>query len=218
MNKNQDLTVPDDHQNLESGSGIDRREMVRRLMLAGGAGFVWPAMAEGHAIGRNLTATAAAAETGAGAAEAPWTPEFLDAHQNGTLVVLAERIIPGSTKAQVGPFIDLLLSVDTLDSQQGFLASLSAFEAESLKRFSHPYKDLTETQQIEILTSASTAKPGHATEGQPLQVTLRDHFENMKSWVSRAYYSSETGMKELGWTDQVFFTSFPGCQQSAEHQ
>ena len=216
MNKEQDLTVLDHHRKRESG--INRREMVRRLMMAGGAGLALPGITEGHPIAKHLANAGALAQTGAQTAKPDSDPVFFDPHQDETLTVLAERIIPGSSKAQVSGFIGLLLSVDTQDAQKQFLASLSAFEAESLRRFSHPYKDLTETQQNEILTSASTAEPGQAAEGQPRQVTLRDHFENMKSWVSGAYYSSEIGMKELGWTGQVVFASFPGCQESSEHQ
>jgi len=216
MNKNQDLNVTGNQRNTEGG--INRREMVRRLMLAGGAGLALPGMAEGHPNAKHAAGPAASDGAGTKAAEANWSPAFLDPHQYETLVVLAERIIPGSTKAQVSRFIDLLLSVDTQDAQKKFLASLSAFEAESLRRFSHPYKDLTEAQQDEILTSASTAKPGQAKEGQPLQVTMLNHFENLKGWISGAYYSSETGMKDLGWTGQVFFTSFPGCQESGGKQ
>lgn len=187
-------------------------------MLAGGAGIALPGIVEGHPVAKHLADKSALAEASSKTAGANWTPAFLDPHQNETLVVLAERIIPGSDKAQVNRFIDLLLSVDTQDAQKRFLASLSAFEAESLRRFSHPYKGLTQTQQDEILTLASTAKPGRVAQDQPYQVTIGDHFENLKTWISGAYYSSEIGMKELGWTGQVYFTSFPGCQQSGEQQ
>lgn len=211
--------VPAVHGNRSnSETGINRREMVRRLMLAGGAGFALPGIAEGHPIARHLATQGAAAQAASTAAKAEWSPAFLDQHQSKTLEVLGERIIPGSSKAQVNRFIDLLLSVDTQDAQKKFIASLSAFEAESLKRFSHPYKDLTASQQNEILTSASTAKHGESSEDHPHGVTLHNHFENLKSWISGAYYSSEVGMKELGWTGDVFFTSFPGCQDSGDHQ
>jgi hypothetical protein len=215
MNKNQDLAVHGNQPNPDSG--INRREMVRRLMMVGGAGFVLPGVAEEHPIAGHLANQDTVAETGAKVANADWAPAFLDQHQSQTLTVLGERIIPGSSKAQVNRFIDLLLSVDTQDTQKEFLVSLSAFEAESLKRFSRPYKDIPETQQDEVLTFASTTKHGEAAEGQPRRVTIRDHFENIKSWVSGAYYSSEVGMKELGWTGEVFFTSFPGCQGSGDH-
>jgi len=216
MNKKQVPAAPGHSSNPETG--INRREMVRRLMLAGGAGFALPGIAEGHPIARHLANQGATAKAASAAAKTDGSPAFLDRHQSKTLEVLGERIIPGSSKAQVNRFIDLLLSVDTQDAQKKFIASLSAFEAESLKRFSHAYKDLTVNQQNEILTSASTAKQGEATEGQPQQITLRDHFENLKSWISGAYYSSEVGMKELGWTGEVFFTSFPGCQDPEQHR
>jgi hypothetical protein len=216
MNRNQFPAVSGNRSNSETG--INRREMVRRLMMAGGAGLALPGIAEGHPVARHLANQGAAAQTASTTARTDGSPAFLDQHQSETLEVLGERIIPGSSRAQVNRFIDLLLSVDTQDVRKKFLASLSAFEAEALKRFSHPYKDLTVNQQNEILTSASTARHGEAAEGQPHRVTLRDHFENLKSWVSGAYYSSEVGMKELGWTGDVFFTSFPGCQDPGKHQ
>ncbi len=211
MSREQESTAGGNRPN--SKGGINRREMVQRLMLAGGAGFALPNVAEGHPLAGRHANQQADEET---AAKAPWTPEFLDPHQNETMAVLAERIIPGSGDAQVNRFIDLLLSVDTQDAQTKFLASLSAFEAESLRRFSLPFVELTEAQQNSILTSASAAKRGDPAQGLAQQITMRDHFENIKEWVAGAYYSSEVGMKEMGWTGQVYFTSFPGCQQSSE--
>lgn len=215
MKKKQDLTVPENQ--ADPKYGINRREMVRRLMLAGGAGLGLPGVAEGYAATKNLTRQDTTTEAGTATAEAEWSPTFLDQHQSETLTVLGERIIPGSSKAQVNQFIDLLLSVDTQDAQKEFLASLSAIEAESLRRFSHPYKDLAETQQNEILNSASKEKQRGNAENKTMQITMRDHFGNIKNWIASAYYSSEIGMKELGWTGQVFFTSFPGCQESRDH-
>jgi hypothetical protein len=42
-------------------------------------------------------------------------------------------------------------------------------------------------------------------------VTLRDHFDRIKGWVVDAYYSSEPGLKELGYSGQMFFAEFPNC-------
>ena len=192
--------------------------MVRRLVMAGGAGLSVAGMAEGHPIVKHLANHNTVAAANAKAANADWSPAFLDQHQSETLDVLGERIIPGSSKAQVNRFIDLLLSVDTQDAQKKFLAALSAFEAESLRRFSHPYKEVAENQQNEILEFASTMKSADAAEGQTQRANMREHFENIKNWVVGAYYSSEIGMKELGWTGQVIFPSFPGCKDSVEHR
>lgn len=215
MNKERDLTLPGNYPHRESG--INRREMVRQLIMAGGAGLALPSVAEGRPADKHLESQRSTADAGVVSAKAEWSPAFLDHHQSKTLTVLSERIIPGSSKAQVSRFIDLLLSVDTQDAQMKFLASLSAFEAESLRRFSRPYKDLAEIQQNEILATASAEKQGEASGGKPLQFTMRDHFENIKGWVAGAYYSSEIGMEEMGWTGQVYFSSFPGCQESGEH-
>ena len=209
--------------------GINRREVIERLLGGAGAGLVVPGVAAAHPMHKHLMSEATLAEADAKATAAEWSPEFLDPHQNETLIVLAERIIPGSTRAQVNRFIDLLLSVDTQENQKKFLASLSAFEAEGLNRYQHPFKDLTEEQQNQILTAASTEKSGQPEgsgdwswfavpkEAGEHRVTLRDHFENMKGWVRDAYYSSEVGMKELGWTGQVAWDSFPGCQHPEGH-
>lgn len=216
MNKNHDPVTAGGPSGPQSG--ISRRELVRRLMIAGSAGLSLPGIAAGHPIARHLANHSTVAEAGAQTAKADWSPVFLDHHQAETLEVLGERIIPGSSEAQVNRFIDLLLSVDTQEAQTKFLASLSAFEAESLKRFSRPYKDSTETQQNEILAFASAVKPGETAEGQSQRVSIGDHFENIKRWVADAYFSSEIGMKELGWTGEVFFTSFPGCPDSSGHR
>jgi hypothetical protein len=39
----------------------------------------------------------------------------------------------------------------------------------------------------------------------------------LKGWISVAYYSSEIGMKELGWTPDRVFASFPGCEHPEGH-
>jgi hypothetical protein len=227
MENNSNLPVV----NNSSQRGMNRREMVRRLFAGAGAAFALPGVASAHPVHKHLTDPAVMEAADAQATAAEWSPAFLDPHQNETLVVLAERIVPGSTKAQVNRFIDLLLSVDTQDNQKKFLAALSAFEAEALSRHSHPYKELTEEQQNHILTDASTAgsedperqaarrRPTSPSEESPPtpQQALRDHFENLKSWVSGAYYSSEIGMRELGWTGNYFYESFPGCQHPEGH-
>ena len=59
------------------------------------------------------------------------------------------------------------------------------------------------------------APPAPGSDDSP--PNLRDHFENLKGWVSGAFYSSEFGMKELGWTGQVMRESYPGCEHTDGH-
>ena len=46
---------------------------------------------------------------------------------------------------------------------------------------------------------------------------IRTHFENLKEWIVGGYYSSEIGMRELGWTGQLFFDKLPGCDHPDGH-
>jgi hypothetical protein len=142
----------------------------------------------------------------------------LNQFQSRRLVVLAERIVPGSEKAQVNRFIDLLLSVDNEKHQRDFIDALAAFETESGKRFGKRLPALEGAQLDEILTDASINKvAAQETSGQREQSGLYTHFENLKGWISGAYYSSEAGMRELGWTEDRVFEKFPGCEHPEGH-
>lgn len=198
--------------------GLTRREMVQRLLAGAGAGAAWPLVAASHPIYEHLTSGAIFEEAEKlGAAD--WKPVFLSAQQNESLDALSENIVPGSRKAQVNRFIDLLLSVDTLEHKKDFADSLAAFEAESQKRFGKRFPSLEAGQQNMLLTEASTRpakenSPSGDGKGNP---GLREHFENLKGWISGAYYSSEVGMRELGWTEDRVFERFPGCEHPEGH-
>jgi hypothetical protein len=195
--------------------GLTRREWGRRMMAGAAAGIAAPALREARGAMAALPEAPAAEES---------TPSFFDVPQNETLIALAERIVPGSTGAHVNRFLDAAVSADTQEGQKKFVSSLNALEGESLHRFSASFKDLSASQQDEVLTAASTAQPSSPTldtvaEGisgkQPAVPSLRDYFENLKDWISMAYYSSEAGMKELGWTGENFFESLPACEHDS---
>ncbi len=213
--KESPLGILNNHEPTEA-RGLNRRQVMQGLL--GTAGTV---LVLGH--------TMEAADSQAAATD--WQPIFFDSHQNETLIALAERILPNSSRALVNRFIDTLISVDTQENQKKFLASLGAFDHEGITRYNQPFKNLTEDQQNAILTAASTAKASEPGQGgrrrrrptvptpgseEPARTT-RDHFENIKGWVTGAFYSSELGMKELGWTGQVAWESLPGCPHPDGH-
>jgi hypothetical protein len=197
---------------------LTRREMVRRLLVGAGAGTAWPLVAASHPFFGHLTNNMAfdTAET-LGAAD--WKPLFLSAQQDETLIAFAEAIVPGSKTAQVNQFIDLLLSVDTDQHKKNFGESLGAFETESQKRFGKGYSSLDAGQQNGLLTNAAArpVKNDSAGGAENEDSGLHKHFENLKGWISGAYYSSEAGMRELGWTGDYAFASFPGCEHPEGH-
>ncbi len=198
---------------------LTRREMVRRLVAGMGAGAAWPLVADSHPI-HEILRNDAVLEEAEKLVGADWKPLFLDAQQNESLIAIAEAIVPGSTKAQVNRFIDLLLSVDTDNHKKEFAAALAAFEAESQKRFGKGFPSLDDRQKNMLLTDAAATPAEQISSGggEKENAGLHGHFENLKGWISGAYYSSEIGMRELGWTEDRVFASFPGCEHPEGHQ
>ncbi len=197
---------------------LTRREMVQRLIAGAGAGAAWPLVAASHPVYEHL-ANGAMFEEAEKLGATNWKPLFLNAQQEETLAALAEAIVPGSRKAQADRFIDLLLSVDTVEHQKSFVDSLAAFETESQKRFGKRFPALDGGEQNALLTDASTQptkENSSGTDGTE-KAGLRRHFENLKGWISGAYYSSEAGMRELGWTEDRVFEKFPGCEHPEGH-
>jgi hypothetical protein len=198
---------------------LTRREMVQRLLAGAGAGAAWPLVAASHPVYellRNEAILAEAEKLGT----AGWKPVFLNSQQNETLTALAESIVPGSTKAQVNRFLDLLLSVDKPENQHKFVKSLMMFDAEAQKRYGNNFASLDDNQKIALLTEASAGPASSDSSNSQTAGTkpiFHEHFENLKGWVSGAYYSSEIGMRELGWTGDYVFETFPGCTHPGEH-
>jgi len=212
--------LPVIHDQTAQAGRLTRREVMQRLLAGAGAGAAWPLVAGSHPILEHLangTLFDGAGKLGA----KDWKLLFLNAQQEETLAALAEAIVPGSRKAQADRFIDLLLSVDTAEHRKGFLDSLAAFETESQKHFGKRFPALNTVEQNTLLTDAST-QPAEAKQDSPIGASksnhrMREHFENLKGWVSGAYYSSEIGMRELGWTEDRVFERFPGCDHPEGH-
>jgi Gluconate 2-dehydrogenase subunit 3 len=217
---------------LTSEGGLGRRQWLQGLVGGVGAGLVAiPGLAQTHPIHAHLADPATVAAADAKSAAAGWKPEFLDLYQFETLSSLCERILPGAVKLKADRFIDELLSVDTSENQQAFLSALGGIDGEARARYAKPWKALTEAQQIELLTAASTAAAPEDAGGRDLRArnapaapsdaaggSLRGHFEHLKGWVVGSYYSSEAGMRELGFTGNQFYPSFPGCEHPDGHK
>ena len=197
---------------------LTRREMVQRLLAGACAGAAWPLVAASHPIYAHLANGAIFEETEKLAA-AEWKPLFLNAQQEETLAALAETIVPGSRKAHADRFIDLLLSVETAEHRKNFVDSLTAFETESQKRFGKRFPALNAGEQNALMTDVSMQRAKENSSGTDgtVKTGLRKHFENLKGWITGAYYSSEAGMRELGWTEDRVFERFPGCEHPEGH-
>jgi hypothetical protein len=211
---------------MAGAGGVGRRQVLQGLTVLG-AGLAMPGGVEAHLM---APARAAAKAKGASGALA-----FLDAHQFATVSRLCALIVPKSDVAGADRFIDELLAVAGTRRQRRFLTAFGAIEGAALERFQKPFKALTEPQQVEVLTVASTGESGRPywtwQPGTVLELpkqdddddaddesrTLRDHFDFLKRWIADAYYTSEAGLRELGYTGNMLFAEFPDCTHP-EHQ
>jgi hypothetical protein len=216
MRTEKELTVI--HNEAAQADRLTRREMVQRLIAGAGAGAAWPLVAGSHPIYAHLI-SGAMFEEAEKLGETNWKPLFLSAQQEETLATLAEIVVPGAREAHADRFIDLLLSVDTTEHRKNFAESLAAFETESQKRFGKRFPALAASEQNTLLTDASTQPANQDSSRGESRVNsgLRKHFDNLKGWISGAYYSSEVGMRELGWTEDRVFEKFPGCEHPEGH-
>ena len=205
---------PDQSKNIpitpvDTSAGIPRREALQALLGGVGVGFALPAIVEAqHPVHQHLVSPSTLEQAQQKAAVSAYAPEFLDAHQLKTLEMLAEAIVPGSTNARVAPFLDQLLAVESLDNQRAFLGALGAFDMAAITKHGKAWTAIATAEQDALLREASTADAKSA---------IRGHFQNLKDWIAGAYYSSEPGMRELGWTGNMFFSELPGCDHPGGH-
>ena len=206
MHSKNDLTILEDK--TERVQTLSRREAGKRLLAGIAAGAAAPWMSAAHPIWKHFEDDELL-ERAAGVA-ADEKPAFLNQAQFASVVASAETILPGSTKAGVAKFIDLLLSVDSARNQKVFLDSLAQMEAESSKRFSKTIDRLSSDERNELFEKVSQAGDAQANHS-----SLKA-FLHLREWIAGSYYSSEIGMRELGWTPDRVFAEFPGCSHSDE--
>jgi hypothetical protein len=202
-----------------------RRQVLHTLVGSVGAGLAAPGLARAEA-----SHARAQAPPGSDATSVALSPAgFLDEKQLETLASLAEAIVPGSTQAGVAAFVDRLIAIEPREQQRDFLAALGAIQAEAIARYGRSWLSLDGAERSALLTAASTGASSRTRRywkpGEPVLVprpdkhppTLRDRFDVIKERVATAYWSSEKGMKELGWTGQMVHAEFAGCTHPDGH-
>ena len=211
----------------ESQRGLTRREILQRVFAGIGTTLAAPLTAGAHPVMRHLSrlASLSTAEE-----EANWSPQFLSSKQNDALIAIAERMLPGAGAGHVNRAIDLLMTVETEANRKLFALTLTALDGQAAKQFHSEIAKLSPSQIDEVLTLCAEQEPPHAehdddapgwklNERTPLTgpPNLRDHFENLKGWIVATYYSSEAGLRELGWSDEFYFEGPEECAHPEGH-
>lgn len=144
---------------------------------------------------------------------AAWKPKLFDSHQNETVVVLTELIIPatdtpGAKAAQVNRYFDLLLADGPVPDRERFLEGLAFLDGYAIRQHKAPFVKCTPAQQTAILEAFDRG-------GDPSLETGHRFFRTAKQLTSRIYYATEIGFRELNKGGRV--PSTYGCSH-AEHK
>jgi hypothetical protein len=204
-----------------------RRHVLQVLAGSVGAGLAAPALATGeasHAHGHAAGSTAAQA----GSAAAAPLPTLLDESELALLKSLAEAIVPARPRR-----VSRRSSTSSWPSTRATGSGTSwPRSARSSRRRSRATGSRgcrstprSRPRSDRGVDGPRSREPRYWKAGEPVLVppparvapTLRDRFELLKDRIASAYYSSEKGMKELGWTGQMVHPSFPGCTHPDGH-
>jgi hypothetical protein len=195
---------------------VDRRQALwtfGSLAAGAAASSLWVESLSAFARDQLHTQAAQAAMSAA-----DWTPAVLTAHQNETVVILTELIIPetdtpGAKAARVNRFIDRVLAVAKAENREPFLRGLDWIDQRSRVLFGTNFADTDPANQTRLLTRLSTE-----TDSDREDQLGVEFFRAIKSMTINGYYSTEIGLRqELGDSGRMFQAVSQGCDHP-EHQ
>lgn len=149
---------------------------------------------------------------GAGKPAALPQPNYFGATAFATISRIADLIIPptdtpGAIGAGVPAYIDMLVAASDVH-QKVFRSGLRWVEAESLRAYGRGFIELTEDQQIALLTPLS-----EAVDRGLVETDAQKFWRAMKSMTADGYYTSKAGLvQELGYTGNSAMVAFPACE------
>ena len=207
---------------------MKRRDMLRASMFGGAAAAFTPALvaakqnaaAEKQDDKSELTPAQRGVDASNELKVANWKPLFLDEHQNETLIILSDLIIPatdtpGAKEALANRYIDLVMAAETHENQKAFLANLAYIDGESMRMYKSAFRYLSREDQDDLLHTMAYSKAGSGWTGEAAgEDPGHTHFEQLKTHISIAYYSSQIGMKELGRDDNYTHGVYQGCDHA----
>lgn len=130
-------------------------------------------------------------------------PAFFNAHEKSTMVVLADLIIPkdkvsgSASEAKVVDFIEFIVK-DISTHQLPMRGGLKWLDLHCLNTYEKTFVDCSNTQQIEVLEQI--AYPGKT---KPELQQGEVFFSRMRDLVGTGFYTSEIGIKDLGYVGNV---------------
>jgi gluconate 2-dehydrogenase gamma chain len=127
------------------------------------------------------------------------TGKIFTDHERKTIAVLSDIIIPAdsvsgsATQAKVPEFIETIC-IDMPQHQTQVKGGLRWLDMQCMKRYSQPFADCSRGEQIALVDQI--AYPARAKPGMKQGVSF---FNIMRSLVISGFYTSEMGIKDLGY-------------------
>lgn len=143
-----------------------------------------------------------------------WKPLVLSSHQNETVAVISELIVPetdtpGARAAKVNEFIDFTLSREDNATREAFLRGLEWMDQKSNALYGASFIRTSTEQQIALLQRISDTTADTSSDERAGQ----EFFKDMKDRTIAGYYTSEIGLvQELEFQGNTFLSEFQGCQ------
>jgi hypothetical protein len=190
---------------------MQRREMLR--ILAAGAAL--------PALSTDMFAFFRGAHPAAG-----YELRTLNAHQNATVVVMTDLIIPetdtpGAKAAKVNEFIDVILTEwATAEERQNFLDGLTGVDKQSNELFGKNFVDASPLQQVTLLralddysaTERAQKREKHGNTVPEFDTQLKGKFYDVfRDITLHGYYTSE-----IGFTQELKLQIIPGAHHGCE--
>jgi hypothetical protein len=144
-------------------------------------------------------------------------PSFFNKQQYATVTELASLIIPsddtpGAREAKVNEYIDLIVGESPFEVQKIYIDGLAWLDKTSKERHKKNFVDLSNGQQVGLLTEISKIK-----NPAPQEATQAKFFKTIKDMTIDGFYTSKIGIEELGSVGNTVLDEFPGCTHP-EHQ
>ena len=192
-----------------SANSVSRRDLLKSLSMgavAASALHTIPLQAA-EFLHAQVAAEKAKAKTGS------YTPKFFPPQQYKTLQSLCDTIIPadadcgGAIEAGAPEFIDLLTS-ENPEYQLKLGGGLMWLDSTCTDRYGKAYLDCSPQQQKDILDLIAYRKNAASDPGLTQAVVF---FSFLRDLTADGFFTSEIGIKYLGYIGNTFVNEFPGC-------
>ena len=144
-----------------------------------------------------------------------YQPRFFTPAEYGTVVLLAELIIPsdgtpGAREAGVAEFIDFMVFSDRA-LQYPFRYGLAWLEARAASLHTARFVELTGSQQAEIL-----GRLAYRERHAPGEEDGRRFFQLLRDYTVMGFYTSRIGLEELDYPGLRLHSESPRCPHTGD--